>query len=564
MRIKRSDGAKRAAIYLRMSSNPQKDSIAQQREACRLYAADHGYEIVEEYADEAITGIASKNKRPGFNQLVEHAQAGRFEYVICWEQNRASRSKPREFFAEMDPIANAGVKLVFTNKGVVDIDKFTDFITVACDANSANDYVLSMARSVVRGQHEKKAARGLWVGGTPPFALDYIRTDPRKDPRAGEIVLGDPDDVETVRCVYRWYQEGYSHRGILEKMEAERGVKRTQNFVQRMLTNPFYVGDYRWNRKTRARFFALRDGRITDEFSAGVNDEEDTVYIPNNHPAIIDRETWTRVQHLVAERSTKTTPFRNGGVHLLTGICRCLHCGSNFSGSRYKGKNGKPDRLTLTCNGYRHGTCSANYVDQRDIVASIVASLDGLLDPVHVEKMRADYYAAMTDKRHSVDVGALRRSLAAKEAEYKELRAKIQRLPADLMDDFTDDLRLHKEAINKMKADIAETELAQRDAKAPVVKFDAQLSALRDVVGNLKWAVAKIVDTEPRLVRELLARIVDSVTLDVQPRKVSEKHTRYDLQSGEIRLKASFNLIAAPWRAVQVPNLQLKITKHIA
>ncbi|QDT07784.1 hypothetical protein K227x_62120 [Rubripirellula lacrimiformis] len=546
MRVSRSKGSKRAVIYLRMSSNPQKDSIPQQREACLLYAADHGYEVVAEYADEAITGIASKLKRSGFQQLVEDAQAGKFEFVICWEQNRASRSKPREFFAEMDPIASAGVKLVFTNKGVVDLDKFTDFLTVACDANSANDYVLSMARSVVRGQHEKKATKGKWVGGTPPFAMDYIRTDPKKDPKAGDIVLGDPDDVETVRCVFRWYQEGFSHRGILEKMQSERGVKRTQNFVQRMLVNPFYVGDYRWNRKTRGRFFALRDGRITDDFKAGVNEESDTVYIPNNHPAIIDRETWTRVQHLVAERSTKTTPFRNGGVHLLTGLCRCARCGSGFSGSRHKGKNGNLDRLVLTCNGYRHGTCGANYVDQRDIVASVVASLDSVLSPEHVEKIREEYYANVADRREGNNAEALRRSLVKREAEYAELRGKIQKLPPDLLEDFTGDLRQHKAEIEKMRGDIAEAEAVDRDNSTPSVKFDSQLSTLTNIVADLKEAVADLVDTEPRLVREMLAALVESISLDVEPRKVSEKHTRYDLKSGEITLKPGFNLIASP------------------
>ncbi|EMI19058.1 Recombinase [Rhodopirellula maiorica SM1] len=437
------------------------------------------------------------------------------------------------------------VLVVFTNKGEINIDNFTDFLTVACDANSANDYVLSMSRSVVRGQHEKKAARGLWVGGTTPFGLDYVRKGSGDTPNAGEIILGSPEDVQTVRLIFQWYQEGYSHRGIIEKLRDERGLKRTQNFIQRMLINPFYAGDYRWNRKTRGRFHALRDGRVTDDFTPGVNEEKDMVFIPDNHPAIIDRETWTRVQHLVAERTTKTTPFRNGGVHLLTGLCRCAKCGKGFSGSRYEGKNGAPARLMLTCNGHRHKQCRPNYVNQRDVVASIVASLDAVIRPERIESLRAKFYESVAKRRNDVDLSVLERSLARKEADYRDLRAKIKKLPADLLEDFAGDLREQKAEIGKTKEAIADAIAAKRNDGSESVKFNKQLSMMSDIVGALKEALAEIIDTEPRLVRELLASMVDHVTLDVQPRQVSDKHTRYELKSGEITLKPEFNLICA-------------------
>lgn len=550
MKIKRAQGGQRAAIYLRMSSNPQKDSISQQREACLLYAADHGYEIIDEYADEGISGISSKLKRAGFQRLVADAEAGKFEFVICWEQNRASRSKPREFFAEMNPLVDAGVKLVFTDKGIVDLDKFVDFLTTAVGANSGNDYVLSMARSVVRGQHEKKAAKGLWVSGTPPLGLTYVK----EGPDAGQIILGDPIDVETVRLMFRWYSEGYSDRGIVVKLAAERCLVRTQRFVQKALTNPLYAGDYRWNANSRARFFGLRNGRITPDFTTGKNGADDIVYIEGNHPAIIDRETFSRVQIMRAERSKKTTPFRNGGEHLLTGLCRCAKCGHKFTGHRYK----KDGRLTLSCNGYRLGICKGNHVNQRDVVASVVATFDQILGDEYVDGIRKAYAEDIARGRETTDVDAIRRELQRRQEAFTDTRAKLSKLPDDLLADFAEDLRLQKLEIATLERRLQDATEITGD---PLAKLDEQIDTLRDVVGELRAAVFEIADTEPRLVRQLLAAAIDTIELDVDCQVVSDRHHRFTLQGGTMRLKPGFNLLPASSKRFQVTGVPLVIVK---
>ncbi|QDV41429.1 hypothetical protein Enr13x_12680 [Stieleria neptunia] len=533
MKIKKQGGQKRAAIYLRMSSSPQKDSISQQREACLLYASDTGYQIVGEYADEAISGVSSEHKRNGFQKLVTDAEAGQFEYVVCWSQSRASRSKPRQFVAEMNPLADAGVKLVFTDRGVVDMDDLPGFLMSTIDAHSNNDYVMKMAREVVRGQNDKRAAKGLWVAGRPPFGLATVK--------GGKIIVGDPDDAETIRLMFKWYAEGFSDRSIVHKLADERGVTKTQRFVQKVLTNPLYAGDYRWNANSSGRFFALRDGRVTKDFETGKNAEADVVFIPNNHEAIVDRELFTRVQMMRAERSTKTTPFRNGGEHLLTGLCRCSKCGQKFTGHRYKGKNGNPDRLTLSCNGYRQGTCQANYVNQRDVVASVVASFDQLIDQDKADALREAYADSLRDDRPSVNVKALRASLATAQADYDNLRGKLAKLPDDLLADFTDDLRKKKAQIEKLQSRIDAASVPEVDQLS---RFDEQLDMLGDVVGELKAAIAEIADTEPRLVRNLLATICESIKLDVTDRGKG-KSPRFELIDGEITVKPGFNLIPA-------------------
>jgi site-specific DNA recombinase len=239
MKIRKDSGEKIAVIYLRKSKDHQRDSIERQRDECLMYAADHGYKIVGEYTDAGISGASSagycgdtrrksKKERAGFLQLVADAQAGKFDFVICWKQNRASRSKPREVVAEFNPIQDAGVKLVFTNKGVIDLDNFSDLIQVTCDANTAYDFLNDgMPSDVISGQR-RKALMGLWVSGTIGFGFatthltdaqgNVMRGGRKNQPITGMIILGDPEDVKTVRLMFEWYIEGYSQSGIIQKL----------------------------------------------------------------------------------------------------------------------------------------------------------------------------------------------------------------------------------------------------------------------------------------------------------------------------------------------------------
>jgi len=104
------NGGSRAVLYLRMSSAKQDKSIPAQRDELRRYAKQHGYEIVGEYVDEAISGDATE-KRVAFLQLREDAGSGTFATVLAWDTDRLSRNDPLELGYWLKPIRDAGVRL---------------------------------------------------------------------------------------------------------------------------------------------------------------------------------------------------------------------------------------------------------------------------------------------------------------------------------------------------------------------------------------------------------------------------------------------------------------------
>lgn len=84
------NGSVRAALYLRMSSGKQENSIPAQRVELLAYAKKMGYEVVDEYLDEAVSGDDTE-RRIGFLQMREDARTGQFNVVLCWDQDRLGR-----------------------------------------------------------------------------------------------------------------------------------------------------------------------------------------------------------------------------------------------------------------------------------------------------------------------------------------------------------------------------------------------------------------------------------------------------------------------------------------
>lgn len=84
----------RCAIYCRLSredenKSDESESIHNQRLLLRQYAADRGWTVCAEYADDDRSGIDAE--RPGFLSLLRDAEAGRFEVLLCKTQSRFTR-----------------------------------------------------------------------------------------------------------------------------------------------------------------------------------------------------------------------------------------------------------------------------------------------------------------------------------------------------------------------------------------------------------------------------------------------------------------------------------------
>src|SRR5271157_5549879 len=79
----------RVALYARVSTLNNQDPEMQLAEL-REYAGRRGWEIVEEFTDQGVSG--SKESRPALNRLMSDACRRRFDAVLVWKIDRFGRS----------------------------------------------------------------------------------------------------------------------------------------------------------------------------------------------------------------------------------------------------------------------------------------------------------------------------------------------------------------------------------------------------------------------------------------------------------------------------------------
>ena len=98
----------KVCLYSRVSTaeqDPQK-----QVKQLRLYAENHGYEIVKVYTD-VISG--TKSSRPALNELMQDAFNGEFEKVIIWKLDRLGRGT-KHLLDILTKFQNWNIHLVIT------------------------------------------------------------------------------------------------------------------------------------------------------------------------------------------------------------------------------------------------------------------------------------------------------------------------------------------------------------------------------------------------------------------------------------------------------------------
>jgi DNA invertase Pin-like site-specific DNA recombinase len=77
---------KRVGIYLRVSTDGQ--TTQNQRRELEAVAARSGWEVVGIYEDAGISGSNGRDKRPGFDQLLNDATARKINIIAAWSVDR--------------------------------------------------------------------------------------------------------------------------------------------------------------------------------------------------------------------------------------------------------------------------------------------------------------------------------------------------------------------------------------------------------------------------------------------------------------------------------------------
>ncbi len=534
-----------AVAYYRMSSDKQEASIPAQRTEVQAYAAKHGFQIIREYQDEAISGDDTE-KRLVFQQMLRDAKEKRdFQAVLCWDQDRFGRFDPLEAGYWIKPLRDAGIYLETVAQGRINWDDFSGRIIYAVQQEGKHAFLRDLSRNTARGMLAK-ARQGLWLGGPPPYA--YAVQDNR-------LVPGDPREIEVVQWLFRTYAETSASLGDLMRNLNERGIPSPggglwhKTAVQKILTRPHYVGDMVWNRRHDGKYHLVKGGEIKPaggrQKPHRANTVQDWVVVSDTHPALIDRATYAKVQERLAARQGRKTPHPGGGAFLFTGLVFCGHCGSPMHGCT----NRHPDRdrkgrirsqkiyayRRYICGKYNaHGTraCTCNTLTEKQLVNVILRKIQAdFLDPANLERLRQEIGRQVEASQKQLDPDRAKRLQTRLTELDRQIDKGAERLlaaPTDLIEMLTGKLREWQQERYRLRAELAVSQAAAGD-NDPKRKIDMAIDQLGKLREHLDQGNAP-------LFREVIQQMVSHIEcwFDQKP---YGKRMKSELNRGLIRLR---------------------------
>lgn len=424
----------RAAIYARYSSDMQSSrSIEDQVGLCRARAERDGLEVVEIYADYAISGASAE--RPRFRQLIADARAGLFDVILAEALDRLSRDQ--EHIAGLHKqVTFAGVRIVTIAEG--DISE----LHIGLKGTMSALFLKDLAQKTHRGLSGRVKAGG--SGGGLSFGYQVRRgLQPDGTPIAGALDIV-PEQASVIRRIFEGYVAGRSPRSIAKVLNAEqvpgpRGGRWTASLLlgnaQRetgILRNRLYVGERVWNRQ-----HFLKDPN-TGRRVARLNPAEAWILAPAPDLAFLDRELWEAAQARLRDGRrlvTAQSKLAQGsaqpslGARLgsarrpkwpLAGLVRCGVCNGPMSVVANGGRLG-------CANHTQRGTCDNRRTILRDaVLARVLVELkERLLAPELVETFARAYVE---------EVNTANRERGARQASLSGQQAKLDRQIRNLLD----------------------------------------------------------------------------------------------------------------------------------
>ena len=497
-----------AALYCRLSRDDNMDSesnsIQNQRKILQKAAKDKGYTDTIFFVDDGITGTTMK--RPGFQKMLNAIEAGYIAAVFVKDLSRLGRNYievgklTEEFFPLHD------IRLVAVSDGV-DSDEGEDDFTPF--KNIMNEYYAKDISKKRRIVNKMKGNAGVPLS-PPPYG--YIKNP--DDPR---FWIVEPEASEVVRRIYRMALEGYGLAETAARLAADgvvnptyywrsRGTSRGgskstveptkwgHTTVKKILTLQEYCGDV-INFKSYSKSYKMKK-RIE-------NPEENRAIFLNVHEAIIDRQTWEKVQALQkGTRRKKPTVTQEPSV--FSGLLKCPECGGNLN---FHFNQNNHDIKCFSCQNHNSGyrKCSKTHYIRLDFLEQVVLYEVKRL-ACFASEYENDFIKAMIGRSAKVaENTALRkqRELDALTARDRELDMLFERLYEDNVAGKIDDARFAKmskryeqeQGENAEKIKALRLELKKDESKR--MDIDDFLETVRrytDAVTITKRMVAELID----------------------------------------------------------------------
>jgi DNA invertase Pin-like site-specific DNA recombinase len=305
----------KAVAYVRMSTEHQQYSTANQLSVIKEYAAKNNMKIVRVYSDDGKSGLVAKG-RNCLLQLIANVQSKErdFENVLVYDVSRWGRYQ--------DPDEAASYERECTKEGVAFHYCAEDFR----NDGSASSNIIKAVKRVMAKEYSRELSDKVFLGACNLIRHGFKQGGPagyglrrmligQTGKRKGILQTGEMKAIQTDRVILvpgpdeevrrvRWIYHAFLHEqkseleiaAILNRENVLTDFQRpwTRGVVHEILTNEKYVGHNVYNRTS----FKLKARHVN-------NPREEWIRYERAFEGLIDANLFYTVQGIILQRSRK-------------------------------------------------------------------------------------------------------------------------------------------------------------------------------------------------------------------------------------------------------------------
>jgi DNA invertase Pin-like site-specific DNA recombinase len=339
----------RAAQYLRMSTDLQEYSTANQAAAIRQYADNHGFVIVRKYEDAGRSGVVLRN-RAGLKSLLSDVVNSQSDYeaILVYDVSRWGRFQDCDEAAHYEFLCrHAGIPVHYCAEPFANDGTMPNSVVKALKRAMAAEYSRELGVKCFAGQ-KRLAEMGFRVGGEAGYGFRrmMVSADSRRQRKleAGQykslttdrvtLVPGPPKEVNVIRQIFRMALR-MRFADVVRELNSRglpnpNGKPWTNSHVYDILKNPKYAGCSAWARTT-----AKLRGRVREL------NHDAWVLCPGAFKPIISQHLFDAVHAAHVKRNTKMSDKQ-----LLDKLKRLLAKKGKLTEDMMRRSNGVPSLST--------------------------------------------------------------------------------------------------------------------------------------------------------------------------------------------------------------------------
>lgn len=499
-------GKEISILYARLSQEDTQEgdseSITNQLDFLLRYATEHRLPNPRFFYDDGYTG--TNFDRPAFQEAMDLVESGRVLNFVVKDHSRLGRNRlavgllMERFTEEYDVRYIAVADNIDSAKGFDDMVAFRELF---------NEFYPRDTSKKIRAVITSKGNSGQRLCTQVPYGYTGNKYQWNVDEDAAQVV----------RKIFSLCMAGLGPTQIAKRLKAEKVLtptahKQAQGVPNLHQPNP---DPYGWSCQTVSSIlermeylgctvnFKTRKKSYKSKKTLYLPKDEWKIF-PDTHPAIIDQETWERVQEL---RKNKRRPTKTGIRGLFSGLAYCADCGGKLyfctAYSLTENQN------HYVCSHYKSntGTCSIHFIREKVLTELVLNHLRMTIG--YVRKNTETFAQQMMDKTAQEH----RRELARKKLECNQAEQRVKELDK-LFQRIYEDNAMGKLSDRRFEQLSSAYELEQKELEQNIIQLRQDLEKGEKVVASVDEFIAlaqrytEVRELTPTILHEFVEKVV--------------------------------------------------------